>query len=159
MHRTAEMDVKRPDHMLFSPESFLDENRAVICQDCYERADGSNRDAVQKAVSDAVMDGVGMYKTEYVSPQQFNRDIVEACANAGGVGQPAGQGVYTQEGQRKLAEQAKSLDVPVARAKLEMPTEYEHDRFMIDYLVSDGSDGDSIQFALNKFVERRNAKL
>jgi hypothetical protein len=140
-------------------ESSQHGNRAAICQECYERADGSNNTAMQKAMRDAVLGGVGMYKTEYVSPQQFDRGVIESSANSGAVGQAAGQGVQTEEGQRKLAEQAKSLDVPVARAKLEMPTEYEHDRFMIDYLVSDGSDGDSIQFALDKFVERRNAKL
>jgi hypothetical protein len=37
MHRTKEMDVKRPNHMQFSSDAFLDGNRVVICQDCYER--------------------------------------------------------------------------------------------------------------------------
>jgi hypothetical protein len=204
MHKTTDMFDNAID-------ADLDGNRTVICQECYERADGSNETAMQKAMRDAVLGGVGLYKTEYVSPQQFDRGVIESSANSGAVGQAAEQGVQTHESQiphiyaaqefmwvyhqycncprcrsvtsqafnaqkqesaRRLAEQAKPIDVPVARAKLEMPTADEvHGAFIEWYShfetpysapVSDAWSRD-VQLAmtsvLTKFVNRRNAKL
>jgi hypothetical protein len=106
-----------------------------------------------------------MYKTEYVSPQQFDRGVIESSANSGAVGQAAGQGVQTEEGQRKLAEQAKPLDVPVARAKLDMPTDDEarlacHAMYGAmhtpRHLAPDDYQVSGMKAALRQFVARRN---
>jgi hypothetical protein len=215
-------------------------NRVAICQECYERADG--KQAQSKTVEETqakltkfswpTMDSSPTPDLE-LRPQQFDRDVMEAGADAGCVGQTndsqiphiyaaqefmwvyhqycncprcrsitsqafnaqkqddarrlAGQAkqtvspaaiigfddpskfsilgtctqkleqcVQTEEGQRKLAEQAKPLTSQTSRsrAKLEMPTETE-----VRALIYDIAQEGSLRIALGKFVERRNAKL
>jgi hypothetical protein len=144
---------------------------------------------MQKAMRDAVLAGVGMYKTEYVSPQQFDRGVIESSANSGAVGQAAAQGAQTKlsqrgnmhlsdaeyaeavaaqtaqdarqtkEDQRKLAGQAKPHPVPVARAKLDMPTNEELDDAWSTFLSFGGGAKYSLKMSVVRFVERRNGKL
>lgn len=208
MHRPSDLK-EQPGEIIGLPFSgyqvSLSGNRTVICQECYERADG--KQAQSKIVEETqakltkyswpTMDSSPMPDLK-LRPQQFDRDMMEAGANAGCVShQKAEQGVQTHESQiphiyaahefswvyhqycncsrcrsitsqafnaqkqesaRRLAEQAKPLDVPVARAKLDMPNEHEVTRAVVDFNDRDYHT-ESIAWVLRKFVERRNAKL
>lgn len=50
-------------------------NRAVICQECYERADGSKPDVLSKVVDSALRDGTGIFKVEYVDPELASKVV------------------------------------------------------------------------------------
>jgi hypothetical protein len=124
------------------PQLHYQGNRAAICQECYERADGGA--VVLQKIERHLYDA---QEKEWVYRQACK------CTRCASITSQI-TAAQKLDDARRLAEQAKPLDVPVARAKLEMPTETE-----IRALIYDIAQEGSLRIALGKFVERRNATL
>lgn len=60
---------------MHAPLQVLDGNRAVICQECYERADGSTPKPYQQAMKDALLHGIGMLKVEHVDSASVTKPV------------------------------------------------------------------------------------
>jgi hypothetical protein len=121
-------------------------NRVAICQECYERADGGA--VVLQKIERHLY---GAQEKEWVYRQACK------CTRCASITSQI-TAAQKLDDARRLAEQAKPLDVPPVRAKLEMPTMDECIRAVVDFNDRDYHT-ESIAWVLRKFVERRNAKL
>lgn len=146
MHRTREMPTCISGSQQFSD---LDGNRAVICQECYERADRPKRVGADATSSESERWIV------YCPSVPDDRSVCSKLFKSRGEAQQYidAWAAQSQSFKYVIAEVGSN-----ARAKLEMPTENECIRAVVDFNDRDYHT-ESLAWVLRKFVDRRNAKL